>query len=318
MSDHEPYQEENNATSAKRGLVIGLIAALTIINGIFLYNWIQQKNINKSLEKELTLTDSLKRNLEGLNETNISKINEQEIQISKKDSFITLKENEIETAKARLAELNQKQKITASELSEAKSLIKSLRAAESLYKIKIDSFLIVQESLVEEKEKLMAENVGLKTDLSKEKENVANLQSDKSTLENEKFDLIKKGEVLKVSNISFIGIQQKGSKTEETDKVNKLDRIDISFDVLANPIAKSDTRKACVVIKDPNGLMLSSNESSANCTKTVTFDYENGGKTVKASFVPKGKMKEGRYIVEVYIDGQLAGKGSDKLRKTIL
>ncbi len=310
-------QNQQNKTGAKNALFIGLIVVLAIINAVMFYNWNNQKKLNENLEKEIAFKDSINKTLEGDKEQNLSKIGELENTNLAKDSLITLREGEIDQAKARLAELGKKQKLTATELGEAKSLIRSLRAAEVKYKLKIDSFLTINESLIEVKEKLIAENSGLKNDLQAEKQNVA-------TLEGEKTDLISKGQVLKVSNVTFMGFQQKGNADKATDKANKIDRFDVNFDVLDNPIAKNEPKIAYVRIIDPKGKVLTNPADAAGsvqgnvCSKKVGFNYDKAGTKVKTSFVPISKLEEGRYTIEVYIDNQLAGKGSDNLRKSFL
>jgi hypothetical protein len=310
-------QEQENKSGAKSALFIGLIVSLAAINGFMFYNWNNQKKMNENLEKEIAFKDSINKSLEGDKTQNLSKIGELESTNLAKDSLITLREGEIDQAKARLAELGRKQKLTAGELGEAKSLIRSLRAAEVKYKLAIDSFLTINEGLITEKEKLIAENTGLKTDLQAEKQAVA-------SLEGEKTDLISKGQVLKVSNVQFMGFQKKNSGDKATDKANKIDRFDVSFDVLDNPIAKNEAKTAYLRIIDPMGKVLTNPADAAGsvsgnvCSKKVGFNYEKNGSTVKTSFVPVGKLEEGRYTIEVYIDSQLAGKGSDNLRKSFL
>lgn len=321
--ENEEYQEPENKSGAKKALVIGTIIALLAINGFMFYNWSQQKKRSEALENQLTLTDSLKKGLEGEKEQNVSKIGELEDQNASLDSLRVLNESEIADAKSRLAELGQKQKLTMSELTEAKSLIKQLRSAESRYKLKIDSFLTINESLIVEKEKLIADNERLNTEKKQLTSDLDNEKSTVSKLSSEKEDLTNKGKVLKVSNILFMGMQKKGSKDVSTDKAKKVDRIDVSFDVQANPIASNGSRTAYIRLLDPTGKVISSNEGTVQtagvmCSKKVNFDYNKSGATVKTNIVPTGKLEEGRYTVEVYIEEQLAGKGSDALRKSFL
>lgn len=321
--ENEEYQEPENKSGAKKALVIGTIIALLAINGFMFYNWSQQKKRSEALENQLTLTDSLKKGLEGEKEQNISKIGELEDQNASLDSLRVLNESEIADAKSRLAELGQKQKLTVAELTEAKSLIKQLRSAETRYKLKIDSFLTINETLIVEKEKLIADNEKLTTEKKQLASDLDNEKSNVSKLSTEKEDLTNKGKVLKVSNIIFMGMQKKGSKDVSTDKAKKVDRIDVSFDVQANPIASNGSRTAYIRLLDPTGKVISGSEGTVQtagvmCSKKVNFDYNKNGSTVKTNIVPTSKLEEGRYTVEIYIEEQLAGKGSDALRKSFL
>ncbi|HEX5668530.1 MAG TPA: hypothetical protein VFX73_06975, partial [Chitinophagaceae bacterium] len=131
-----------------RGLIYGvLIAALLGTWGYIIYDKSKTKEVIQQKDVQYTMLDSSKNQVQKEYEDALLRLDAMTGANSKLDSLVKTRDKELEQTKSRIKTLVNKQNATASDLAEAKSLIKELNG-------KIDSY-------VAEIERLQGENIVL-------------------------------------------------------------------------------------------------------------------------------------------------------------
>ena len=184
-----------------------------------------------------------------------------------------------------------------------KQQLADLQMLRDEYLGRIDSLLMANKQLQNEKEELTS-NVA---SLSK------NLESTVATAS------VLKAEYIKASTFK----RRDNGKYVETALAKRTHKMDICFDVLDNKIAKPGSRNVYVRITEPGGKPVGNRATGSGTFKTTageeimyaattTIDYK-GIKISKVCMSYEEKEDKmfaaGTYMIEVYIDGTLAGAG---------
>ncbi|MBE9487661.1 MAG: hypothetical protein IMY73_00595 [Bacteroidetes bacterium] len=128
---------------------------------------------------------------------------------------------------------------------------------------------------------------------------------------------IKAGEMLFVTNISVEPINSRDRKV----RIRRADKLRVDFTLLANSIAQPGERTIYARVMDPSGYVISDSQSKVfdfegnklPYSESRTVDYAN--KDINVSiYHPCEGLEKGAYIVELYVDGSLAGKNEIVLK----
>ena len=237
----------------------------------------------------------------------------------------------------------QKDKISG--LINVKKDLVSARSELSLMKGTVQKY-VDQIALLEQDKKNLSENVAtlttektkLQEDFTKEradKEQVLTaktaIEQEKAKIEEEKAVLAKKteiGSVVRITNISTMGysVSEKGKLKEKTHAKN-IDRIKWCFDALENRVIDAGSETFYVRVIDPTGVAIASTSGGGGVLKlndgrevqyttTSKSDFKNDMQNVCLNWDSKGNatLVKGKYLIEVYNKGYLAGKSDFELK----
>jgi hypothetical protein len=144
-----------------------------------------------------------------------------------------------------------------------------------------------------------------------EAKNKSKMLEDQKNLVDEKI----KNSALNVADLRVVGIRQKGAKEEETYKASRVNKLYISFTVLANElIAAGDKDISIRIIGTANEVLTEDNpdltDSEKLTTMKKTINYQNDQLKVNYTYTQKATYKKGTYIIELHNNDKLMGRGS--------
>jgi len=195
------------------------------------------------------------------------------------DSLVRLKDREIAKLKGQVGKLNKNNRLLAARIKKDKEFIASLQADLS------------------DKARAYAERLGL-------------LQSDRDNLAAQNDSFVRKynalrelGSVLDASNFRMEALHLKhhGRKEKLTRRARKADILRVKFDIDENRIADNGMKKIYLVMKDPDGKLLSNNDNSSG-TVTAT-----NGTTISYSVVKEVMLHTNEPIKDVTVDWKQGG-----------
>lgn len=217
-------------------------------------------------------------------------------------------------AQAKIDEQAKKLKATSSNNANLKNMnadlqkqLAELRMLRDEYLTKIDSLLMVNKQLVDEKEQLTGQNQSLSK----------NLESTVAT-----------ASVLKSEYIKVKSFKRKGSgKFVETALARRTHKLEVCFDILDNRIAKQGEKTVYLKITEPGGKPVGNRSTGSSSFNTASgeevmyatsavIDYQGSKQNQCLSFEEQEdkKFAPGTYLIEIYVDGNLSGAGSYVLR----
>ena len=306
--------EKKNKSNKSLLLALLLIALLGTWGYI-----IWDKNNTKELitQKDNTISTTASQRDEFKKELEDATIRYDIIKTSntKKDSLIDIKDREIQNKRKKINTLLAKANASQAELSEVKLLIASLNTDIEGFKTQIALLEGQKEELTKANQNLSTQRDNIQKDFDSSMEELKN--RDKT---------INIGSTLHASNFSIVAIDEKGNgKTKETTNAKKVDKLRISFDLDENMITPSGAKNLYIIITDPTGKVITTEESDKFDTQDIGFlDYtqqmeinytKNQRQTVSFDWKSGGKFTIGDYKIEVYNNGFKIGQGIRQLKK---
>lgn len=166
---------------------------------------------------------------------------------------------------------------------------------------------------------LQVENISVRQELSKQTnlnkkiaKRYVNLKNTNKQLEN----TIDKVSAVEIDGLEIVAMKKKSSgKYTTTSRAKRTDAFKINLNILENPYAESEVKKLHVSIVDSNGNVISADDSTIlkNGKRLLYSDVFNVNYDKKEiSFVSLAEVDskniyEGKYTVNVYLDGVLIG-----------
>jgi hypothetical protein len=162
-------------------------------------------------------------------------------------------------------------------------------------------------------------------------ERIGLLENDKSDLTRQRDSLFAKytrikelGSVLHASDIRLLALHLKhhGKKEKNTKRAKKADVLRVYFDIDENRIAEDGNKKLYLVIKDPDGNLLSNPSDGSGITtssngnplnyslvKEVPLKQNEPVYDVSANWTQDSDYKKGAYSIAIYNGGYKIGGG---------
>ncbi|NCA85949.1 MAG: hypothetical protein EOM83_10290 [Clostridia bacterium] len=238
--------------------------------------------------------------------------------------------NEVKTNYGRLSDtLASRDSLIQANASEIKQLL-NYKWEYFQIKKKLDRLRDVAKGYVNQMDSLYRVNEDLKQENQRIRENFKTEQVKNVTLQEQRTELetiVQNASVLRAYNIKSTGIRQRGSRQKETDKANRADRVQVCFTLGENMLVKPGTKTVYFRISRPDGIVLVYDTGDeytfmANDTKlqySIKRDVKYEGKSMDLCVYWDKKdsdesAMEGRYLVSVYMDGQIIGESSFELR----
>ena len=220
------------------------------------------------------------------------------------EKLIAQKDAEIERLNKEKAELQHNNKKLVEELKANKKLISSLRdeLADTTrsYTARLDLLERDKSDLIRQKDSLMAKY-----------NQVVALAS-----------------VLHASNTRISAIHQKrNGKEKDTKRARRADLLRITFDIDENRIAENGTKKLYLVVKDPDGALMTSTAAGSGTTtnsngkplnyslmKEIPLVTNQPVKDVTVDWNEEGEYQSGTYTIDIYNSGYRIGGGKAVLK----
>ena len=305
--------EGNKDKKSRRYLLIMILALLALNIGL-IYQIIKGKNEKEAVQQELVEVSDEKQQLENLKaelEADLKKFKGRNADL---DSIISVRDAEIQAKVTKINQLLNSGNLTKSQLKKANQMIASLKSE--------------KDELTAEIERLSKENIGLKD------ENYAmqlQVEAEKEKVEQMTEVITERDEQVAVGKRIFLKTLEAKPQRDAvfgeykaTDKLSKLDKIDIVFTLGNNDLADKGDKTLYFQVVTPNKSTLHNGKAGSG-----TFNYDSGERlyTVKkvvnfqnknetSSFsIPKTEgMTAGTYKVNVYSESHLMGSTEFSLR----
>lgn len=225
------------------------------------------------------------------------------------DSLINQLENEKLKVQRLQEELKTTKNIDAKRINELKKELATLRSVMRAYVIQIDSLNTLNQ-------KLTAENREVSNKYREATETASQLQKDNDEL-TQKVTLASKLDAISIS------VNTLNSKGKNTDRISKIEYIEVNFSIAKNVTAQPGERFIYlriikpdndVLIKNRNDLFVYENtEINYSAKKLVEYDSEETPVTLY--WTVEEYLYPGVYRMEIFADGEKIGEKSITLQK---
>ena len=294
----EPQKSNNSKI-----LLVLLLASL----GLNAYLFTSKSNIQETSKNEKDSLITARIDVEKeLNET-YTEINQYKGENSRMDSLLAVANGDIDKYKERIKELIRKEGNSTSLNKKLRAELDELKTLRDKYLEQIDALMVENEQLKKDKTELTAKV----DDLSQ------NLEKTVSTAS------VLRAEYVKIKSYK----KRNNNKYSETAMAKRTNKIETCFTVLENKIAKAGSKTVYLRIIEPSGKVIGNRaEGSSTFRKTgsteellyslsQTIDYANANQELCLNWEEEERnFAPGKYIMEIYVDGNLSGVSEITLR----
>jgi myosin heavy subunit len=294
-------------SSNKNAIFIAFLLIIIIVQSIKIYldsqDKVELRAENATTEQELAST---MQRLTEIQQELDAKIQE----IQKLGGDIT----ELEKAKADVEkQLRIKTKATGNLIAELRSKVEGY---EELLKLKDEEI----EKLKSVNKELLTENTDLKTQKNKLGESVNKLEQEKTELKSK----VTMASQLKAENFRIVAVSEKNRERESPFRARQLDKLKVEFSIAENNVAPIEGKKIMIRIVDQNNQVLfdvskgsgtflyKGKEEFYTAMQEVLFD--NSRQKIAFLYTKGSAYAEGNYVLEVYTDDYLMGKGAFEVK----
>lgn len=273
-------------------------AVLIIVIVVLAVNLNKQKAVNKDMQ-ELAILE--KNEMEGEYEQFARQYSEMITQINNDSIVAQLTQEQLRTQQL-LEELRKVKADDAREITRLKKELATVRAVLRSYVLQIDSLNRLNESLMNENEKVRGQYAAATRQ-------IAGLSTEKASL-SEKVAIAAQ---LNATNISM-SIEKKNGKRAK--KIKDAKRITVSFNIARNVTATNGTRTAYVRITTPANNVLAGGGTFTYENKTIEYtmkksvEYTGEETPVTVYWSVDSFLESGTYVVSVFVDGNMIGSNS--------
>jgi len=299
----------SKSNQGRKIVIIVIIAILLAANGVLLWQFFTQK------EQITTITTEKTKVISERDELTKQKA---ELQ-AQLDSLVTMNN-----------QLSSKLKISDDEIAALQTKINNLQYSGGggnygASKAELDKLKAEMKAKMEQMATLQKENEGLKSDkdalnssLNDEKSKEQQLAQDKDILANK----VALGSVMSADNFKITGAKfSKSGKESATSSAKSTQKLKICFTVSQNLVVDKGTKTVYIRVLGPDKKCISSGSQTfktngQDTPYTVSQDINyNNQKLDQCIYWAKGSAyTKGKYIVEVYLEGNLIGSSSTMLK----
>ncbi len=307
--------EGNNYSTPKKdnksNIVILLSIALVLSWVFFFYARHQSNSLIAEKDAQYAVLDSTRNSVQKEYDEAVIRLDELTASNTSLDSLVKSRNLELNILKDKFRGLIRKQNATASDLSEAKKLVRELNGKINDYISQIDQLKTENRSLTTERNKLSADNKTLSS-------NLATTEAAKKDAEN-KVDI---GSTLNASKFTISAVKERNSgKEKTTNSAKRADKLRISFYLDENRIATTGTKQLYIIAKDPSGKIIKEDalgsgrfgtreDGTLDYTTKVDVEYKQSeSKFVGFDLRQSERYVKGNYAIVVYQNGFKIGEG---------
>lgn len=335
MTNQTNSQPTNPTTDNKKFLpaaIIGGVVLFAIIG--FLAFTISGKNseIDQKVA-ELEEVESLRIELETQFNDAIVELETVKAENGEMATLIDAQKAELEEQRSKIAGMISNGK----KLKSARAELEKMKNQMAEYRAEIEELVAANAVLTDENTQLTADKEELNNEVMTQGMEIVQLNEAQAVLVSEKINLMDENDelskkvnlasVIHINKIDVDGIKEKGSgKTATRKSAKSIDRLRVCFEASANEITEAGTENFFVRIINPRGetLALEANGSGSTVdaktgeifrfTKAVETNYANKEANLCMSWRPSQAFDSGKYKVEIYNKGHLAGKTQFELK----
>ena len=325
----------NQQQSYQRFIAIGIVAIIALLgmNGYLWYTKITQDKLIAKQNFELIETEKLMAESEKTYYEALSELDEMKTANTELNSIIDAQKEELKSQKQRIAQLI----VSERDLEGAREELAKLRMLSQKQIAEIARLREENEELSQTNVVLTERNQSLTQEVEDTRVQNEELQSATTALVSENEVLQMEREVLAekvtkaasilVADIDVEGYRVKNNGKESfTKRANKIEGLKICFETLDNPIAQPGDERFYVRIVDPLGATLAiddlgsgvinerQHDTDVRFTQYRDIDYNQQPTNVCMNWQPGIPFNPGKYSVEVYNKGYLAGASDFMLK----
>jgi predicted nuclease with TOPRIM domain len=299
------------------GVLIGIVALLSYL---FMGARNETFELQKSLTSKVEQLSSTQLKLDSIAKSLDEKITE----VKKLGGNIA----ELEKVKAQLED--DKKKLKSDFNFSVQKYETKIKEYENFLAVKDDDIRKLKEengtllartkTLEQEKEQVLAENNGLKTEKASLSQTVADYTTQNDDLKRK----VTLATAMKAINVQVVALASNGKQREGgIYKSSKIERLKISFIMPSNPVAEQNNKEILVRILDQTGAVVSENGASG----TLQYDgkelgysfkqsvpFENNDQKVEVVYGKGSVYKAGKYNIELYSEGFKIGNGNFEVK----
>ena len=308
------YNRKFNRGAVLMGL---LIAALVGTWAYFIWDKSKAKEERQQLITQITTNDSSKNELQRELNDAVMSLDMLKSSNARADSLLMTKDKDIQDLKSRIQKIINDKNASSSQLAEARRLIKQLKGNIETYTAEIEKLKSQNIQLTEEKRVITVERDVVRK----------NFDSAKTVIK-QKEDVIDIGSTLHASNLSVVGVKERGNgKEKETTTAKRVDKLKLSFDLDENRITQSGPKDIYINLIAPDGTQIMAGNATdtkfvtregteKSATKKIQVDYKQGERQQVNVVLDKNqKFIPGDYKIEIYNNGFKIGEGVRSLKK---
>ncbi len=326
----------SNNSSQQRLLIIAgiIIATLLVTNGVLLCNKYSQDTLVDTQTTKLAEADKLKIELEKQYQEALSDLEEMRGSNEELNAIIDQQKEELKQQKNKIEGLLASGK----EIGRAKAEMNNMRSQVAGYVAEIDRMKAEIADLRGERDQLTERTKNLSENLDSANFRANQLEGDKSALSAEKQQLadekskltekVNLASVIKIDKVDVTPLKEKNSgKTVKKKYAKNVDQLKICIHTTENKIARPGMETFYIRILNPVGETMAIDELGAGTfyskengeelryTYSKEYDYNQDAADICFNWNPNvGAFGKGKYKVEVYNKGHLAGTSSFDLK----
>ena len=324
---------KNKSIQSKKGkqtTVAWLIAALigmAGLSGYLGYDRAQIADANEQQKAEILEVEKIQAELEIQYEEAMTSLDDMKTDNIQLNQLIDEQKTELSSQKKKISNLLW----TKKNLEEAKIEIANLQGLSTQYIADIENLKSENDMLnaknvrLEEDKTMLMDNLNVEKEVNTELQNVqAKLVSEKTELEEVNSELATKvniASVINVGNVVAQGIKTKDNGKEVVKKLAKsVEKMRVCFDTESNLVTEKGQEVFYVRIVDPQGETMAIEAAgsgvlennldgkSIRYSKKGILAYDNKEVTACVDWAPGTAFPKGKYELEVYNKGFIAGK----------
>lgn len=300
MTDQMNHYDEPGDNSALKGYKMAVIIMTVLLLAIS-FQYFRQVNILRGSEEALSIErDTLQSRL-GLMMDEFNTIQ------TENDTINQLLGEEKLRADSLMDRLKQERSWSYAKIKKYEKELGTLRTVMTGYVRQIDSLNRMNVELVAENRRVSRELSGAK------------LRAEVAEEQNQEFkSKLKKGSVIRARDISLKALR---SNDKVTDRVKRATRLRTDLVLSANELAIPGDRMVYIRITGPEGYVLAGEGGALfeyegdKITYSASREVDYQGEDLNVSlYYNGGGIEEGKYVVEVYLDGFLIGSNEIIMR----
>jgi len=294
----------SNQSSSKSTL---LIILLLISLGFNFYQWSSKSTMKDSYDTHVDSLNTARVDVDKeLNDT-YADLNQYKGINTQLDSLLQEANGKVDEQKAKIDKLIRSGKSSAAINASLEMELKSLKKLRDEYLERVDNLLVENEQLKKDKSELT-------TTIETLSKNLETTVTTASAL---------KAEYFKVTSFKH----RSNDKYAETAMAKRTNKLEACFSLLENKLANSGQKIVYIRMLEPGGKVLGNRAEGSSTfkkkgsdeemlyTTSQTTDYSNAKQDLCLSYEEKERVfVPGTYVIEAYVDGNLAGVSSVNLK----
>jgi len=325
--NHQPDQPVTTSSNRNRYAIAGVIGFVMLVAiGFLAYSNVQKSQRLDMAYSEINEAHTLQSELESSVNSAIAELETKKGENAEMNTLIEKQQQELEAKKSEISLLLKDK----SQLQKARKEIAGMKSQLEGYLAQIEQMKAENEALTTSNQQLATEKEELSTNLQTKLEENSQLSEARAMLVSQNEELnksVKVGSVVKVKDVKVEGLKiRSNGKVKDKSSAKKVDQLKICFNTVTNEVVQPGNEEFFVRIINPRGETLAmedlgsgmvTNEKTGEevrFTQSASTAYNNDEQHLCLNWGPSGKFAAGKYTVEIYNKGYLAGTGGFELK----